>query len=269
MDRLYVSAKGGDVFLCPGDRSYHEIILREGLRDVAAYNPHDRQPASAPHFVSMPAGRVARPVTCAAIASWRCVDGSHTCQASIMMRHLHAVCTMSLLGGRTAADSGQRCKQAGERAVLGRGNGHPIPRRVLAYACVRGEHAAAPAGASPGTAPCRCMTDSKCFAVHCCISSGLQNSFGIKRLCSGFPSVAWAAISVGQALACSGCFLPPNTCKCAAWQLVGALDHEAEHACKQIRKLQPHLHCRVNANAPASQDDKHNLQASRTLRLMR
>ena len=69
VDRLYVSGKGGDVFLCPGDRSYHEIILREGLRDVAAYNPHDRQPASAPHFVSMPAGRVARPVTCAAIAS--------------------------------------------------------------------------------------------------------------------------------------------------------------------------------------------------------
>ena len=65
MDRLYVSAKGGDVFLCPGDRSYHEVILREGLRDVGAYNPHDRQPASAPHFVSMPAGRVARPVTCA------------------------------------------------------------------------------------------------------------------------------------------------------------------------------------------------------------
>ena len=64
MDRLFVSAKGGDVFLCPGDRSYHEIILREGFRDVGAYNPHDRQPASAPHFVSMPAACVARPVTC-------------------------------------------------------------------------------------------------------------------------------------------------------------------------------------------------------------
>jgi len=68
VDRLYVGAKGGDVFLCPGDRSYHEVILREGLRDVGAYNPHDRQPASAPHFVSMPAGRVARPVTYVAIA---------------------------------------------------------------------------------------------------------------------------------------------------------------------------------------------------------
>ena len=69
VDRLFVSAQGGDVFLCPGDRSYHEIILREGFRDVGAYNPHDRQPASAPHYVAMPAGRVARPVTC--VFFWR------------------------------------------------------------------------------------------------------------------------------------------------------------------------------------------------------
>ena len=64
VDRIFVNAKGGDVFLCPGDRSYHEIIVREGFRDVGAYNPHDQNPASAPYFVSMPAARVARPVTC-------------------------------------------------------------------------------------------------------------------------------------------------------------------------------------------------------------
>lgn len=64
VDRLYVDAAfEGDVMLCPGDRSYIQLINRDGFKDVGVANPHESLPFAWNNFVALAAGRVARPVT--------------------------------------------------------------------------------------------------------------------------------------------------------------------------------------------------------------
>eukprot|EP00803_Ostreobium_quekettii_P005817 evm.model.scf_128EXC.6 EVM.evm.TU.scf_128EXC.6 scf_128EXC:41751-50091(-) len=65
IDRIYVDASEGDLYFCPGDRVHYEFKLRDGFRDVVAWNPGDEDIETAMwarYCAVLSGARIARPV---------------------------------------------------------------------------------------------------------------------------------------------------------------------------------------------------------------
>ena len=63
--RIYPDADDGDLYFCPGERVHYEFLLRDGFRDVLAWNPGDANKDVAlwaRNCAVLSGARIARPI---------------------------------------------------------------------------------------------------------------------------------------------------------------------------------------------------------------